>query len=188
MNTAAVCLSSTGLETELLEKVRQTLRACIQCGTCTASCPNAFAMDFSPRRLWRLVLLGQEASVFASRTFALCSSCYYCTLRCPRGLSLTEAMATLKQAAAARRIPLYRKSAAFYGSFLESVRRHGRIRETGFMMGWFMTLKNPVLPLSYAPLGMRLMRRGKVSLRAPAGPETPLKALFARVAQLEESP
>jgi len=188
MNDAAVCLSSTGLETELLEEVRRTVNACIQCGTCTASCPNAFAMDCSPRRLWRLILLGQEEAVFASRTFALCSSCYYCTLRCPRGLALTEAMATLKQAAAARRIPLYRKSAAFYNSFLESVRRHGRIRETEFMMGWFLTLKNPVLPLSYAPLGMRLMRRGKVSLGGSAGEETPLEALFSKVAQLEERP
>ncbi len=185
MNTAAATASPTKLETERLERVRRTVSACIQCGTCTASCPNAFAMDFSPRRLWRLIVLGQEEAVFASRTFALCSSCYYCTLRCPRGLALTEAMATLKQAAAARQIPLYRKSAAFYNSFLESVRRHGRIRETEFMMGYFLALKNPVLPLSYTPLGIRLMRRGKVSLWGSAAHQTPLESLFDRVAQLE---
>ena len=187
MTTDAAVLSPANLDAKRLEKVHRTLRACIQCGTCTASCPNAFAMDFSPRRLWRLILLGREADVFASRTFALCSACYTCTLRCPRGLALTEAMETLKQAAAAREIPLYRRSAAFYGSFLESVRRHGRVRESEFMLHWFRALKNPVLPLTYAPLGMRLLRRGKMSPGGGAG-ETPLANLFERVAQLEVQP
>lgn len=173
---------------ELLGKVQEMVSACIQCGTCTASCPNAFAMDFSPRHLWRLILLEQETAVFDSKTFALCSSCYYCTLRCPRGLSLTEAMATLKQVAAARQLPLYRKSAAFYNSFLESVRRHGRLRETEFMMRYFRTLKNPLLPLAFAPLGMRLMRRGKASVRTSSGRKTSLEALFSKVAQLEGRP
>jgi len=173
-------------EAELLEKVRNALGACIQCGTCTASCPNAFAMDFSPRHLWRLILLEQETAVFASKTFVLCSSCYYCTLRCPRGLALTEAMAGLKQIAAARQIALYKKSASFYSSFLESVRRHGRVRESEFMMRYFRALKNPLLPLVFAPLGIRLMRRGKLSLRtSSSGHEACLAALFRKVAQLE---
>lgn len=170
---------------ELVKKVQQMVSACIQCGTCTASCPNSFAMDFSPRSLWRMLLLEREMEVFASKTFALCSSCYMCTLRCPRGLALTEAMATLKQVAAARQIPLYKKSTSFYKSFLESVRRHGRLRETEFMVLYFRALKTPLLPLTFAPLGMRLMHKGKINLRPSGEDETPLDTIFKKVAQLE---
>jgi len=73
-----------GPDAESLADVRRMLQACIQCGTCSASCPNEFAMDLTPRRLWRLVLMGQTETVLASRTFSLCSACYTCPLRCPR--------------------------------------------------------------------------------------------------------
>jgi len=73
-----------------LTPVQDMLKACIQCGTCSASCPNAFAMDLTPRHLWRMVLLGQTDAIFSSQTFSLCSACYYCTLRCPRGLKPHE--------------------------------------------------------------------------------------------------
>jgi len=29
------------------------IRTCIRCGTCTASCPSAEAMDITPRQMWR---------------------------------------------------------------------------------------------------------------------------------------
>jgi len=32
----------------ILNRVKEMVQACIQCGTCTASCPNAFAMDHPP--------------------------------------------------------------------------------------------------------------------------------------------
>ena len=80
----------------VLAPIQEMVRACIQCGTCTASCPNEFAMDHTPRKLWRLVLMGLTEQIFQSKTFVLCSNCYCCTLRCPRGLPLTEAMEALK--------------------------------------------------------------------------------------------
>ena len=73
------------------------LRTCIQCGTCSASCPTAYAMDYTPRQLWKLVQLGLKDEVVNSRTFWLCTTCKACTVRCPRGIDLTETMLMLKQ-------------------------------------------------------------------------------------------
>ena len=95
--------------------IREKLRACMQCGTCTGSCANAFAMDYTPRQLWRMVQLGLTDELFNSKTFSLCSSCYYCTLRCPRGLPLTEAIHGLKQLAVARGIS-EKKGSRFSGA------------------------------------------------------------------------
>ncbi len=169
-----------------LEHVREMVQSCIQCGTCTGSCPNAFAMDLTPRQLWRLALLGQQEAVFQSRTFTLCSACYFCTLRCPRGLPLTEAMHALKQAASRERLKAFRPVTAFYRHFLESVRRHGRVNELEFMTLYFAEMKNPMLPLRYSGLGLRLVTKGKLPLRWPLQRKRPLEAIFRKTAELEE--
>lgn len=170
-----------------LARVREMLSACIQCGTCTGSCPNEFAMDLTPRMLWRLVLLGQKEEIFRSRTFSLCSACYTCTLRCPRGLPLTDAMSALKQMAAAEGIQRYRLSTLFYQSFLESVRRHGRVREMEMMTMYFNRVKSPVLPLRFAGLGLKLLRKGKVGLQLPTKGSGALSSIFRKANELEES-
>lgn len=170
----------------ILEEVKTMVRACIQCGTCSGSCPNEFAMDASPRRLWRMVMMDRTEEIFNSRTFTLCSSCYYCTLRCPRGLPLTEAMAALKQTAAHRGLKRYRKINLFYQSFMQSVRRHGRVREMEFMTLYFARLKNPFTPIRFAPLGMKLMIKGKVGWQMPSKGTGKLDALFQKAEAMEK--
>jgi len=169
-----------------LDTVRNMVSTCIQCGTCTGSCPNAFAMDLTPRQLWRMVLLGKKEEIFQSKTFILCSDCYYCTLRCPRGLKLTEAMEALKQIAAREDLKLYKKSIRFYKSFMDSVRRHGRVHEMEFMTLYFLSMKNPFLPLKFTPLGMKLMGKRKVSIEIPSKEPNALEAIFRKVEEMEE--
>jgi heterodisulfide reductase subunit C len=144
-------------------------------------------MDLTPRKMWRLVSLGRLVEVMASRTFILCSVCYTCTLRCPRGLPLTEAMETLKGIAFARCEARHRSSRLFYETFLQTVRRHGRIREMAFMTRYFAAMMNPMAPLRFAPLGLRLMGKGKIEMGGAKSGETPLHALFDRVADLDRT-
>jgi heterodisulfide reductase subunit C2 len=173
---------------DVLAPVQEMVRACIQCGTCSASCPNEFAMDHTPRKLWRMVLMGLKDQIFQSKTFSLCSNCYYCTLRCPRGLPLTEAMDALKQIAARENLAKYRQSTLFYKNFLRSVRRHGRVNEMEFMAFYFAALRNPFFPLRFAPLGARLMLKRKVSVAVPLTARRPLEAIFRKVEALEDRP
>ena len=170
-----------------LDSVRHMIQACIQCGTCSGSCPNEFAMDHTPRQLWRMVAMGCEKEIFSSQTFSLCSSCYTCTLRCPRGLPLTEAMGALKQIAARQNLTPYRKGSLFYTSFLQSVRNHGRVREMEFMTLYFTRLKHPLVPLRFASLGIKLMRKGKVGLQIPSRGSRKLEEIFSKVEEMEAS-
>lgn len=173
-------------DSEPLARIQEMIRPCIQCGTCTASCPNAFAMDPTPRQLWRLVLLGQKDEIFHSKTFSLCSDCYICTLRCPRGLPLTEAMDALKQIAAEENLTEYKYSTLFYKNFLRSVRRHGRVREMEFMTNYFAALKDPLAPFRFASLGMKLMAKGKIALKWLPKARFPLEKMFQKVNELEK--
>jgi len=169
-----------------LDKIQESVRACIQCGTCTASCPNAFAMDYTPRRMWRMVLMGEIEALFSTKTFALCSACYYCTLRCPRGLPLTDAIYALKRICIAQEADIYRPGALFYTKFMDSVRRYGRVREMEFMSLYFAALKSPLLPFQFASLGLKLMRKGKVKVQLPSSGPARFEAMFKKAEELEE--
>ncbi len=161
-----------------LDRVKQMVRPCIQCGTCSASCPNAQFMDITPRKMWRMVLTDQVEDLFASHSFTMCSSCYLCTLRCPRGLELTRTMGELKQIGARLKLDASKHSDLFYRLFLDNIRQYGRVREMELMGRYFLGVKNPVTPISYAPLGLALLRRGKIKPELPGRGPGKLNALF----------
>jgi heterodisulfide reductase subunit C len=54
-----------------------------------------------------------------------------------------------------------------------------------FMTLYFSALKSPWVPFKFAPLGMKLMQKGKVSLQLPSKGTSPLEKLFKKVAELE---
>ncbi|MCD4719293.1 MAG: 4Fe-4S dicluster domain-containing protein [Desulfobacula sp.] len=170
---------------EQTETIKTMVQTCIQCGTCTASCPNIEFMDITPRHMWRLLLTDHVDALFSSKSFIMCSSCYYCTLRCPRGLELTNAMSLLKQAASKLRLKQFRRSFLFYEAFLDSVEKHGRVKEMEFMTHYFISMKNPVIPFAYASLGLKLLAKGKIRPELPFGGKGKLTALFKKVAELE---
>jgi heterodisulfide reductase subunit C len=144
-------------------------------------------MDLSPRHMWRLVIMGHLERVMASRTFILCSDCYTCTLRCPRGLPLTEAMETLKGIAFTRKEKRHQAPRLFYEQFMQTVRRHGRIHEMAFMTRYFTAMKNPMTALRFAPLGFKLMRKGKIELKGHSSSAVPLDALFDKVSSMDQA-
>jgi heterodisulfide reductase subunit D len=77
--------------------IKEAIAPCYQCGTCSATCPTAHAMDYSPRALWRLVELGQFDELLKSNTFWMCTACYSCTVRCPREIPISETMRQLRE-------------------------------------------------------------------------------------------
>ena len=42
--------------------------SCIQCGTCSGSCPVSFAMEHTPRRIFAMVRAGMRDQVLSSTT------------------------------------------------------------------------------------------------------------------------
>ncbi|MDY7041813.1 MAG: (Fe-S)-binding protein [Chloroflexota bacterium] len=75
----------------------EMLSTCIQCGTCSSSCPTYFAMDVPPRKLWHMVSLGLKEDIARSKTFWLCTACHSCTVRCPRGIPVADSMRQIRE-------------------------------------------------------------------------------------------
>ncbi len=175
---------------DLVAPDREKLLTCIQCGTCTASCPTAYAMDYTPRQLWRLVQLGLKGEVLGSNSFWLCTACYACTLRCPRGIACTETMSTLKRMSVAAGTEKLSSSARFYEAFRDTVRRHGRMHEVELMITFFGRARR-IGAVNYTRLGFTLWRKGKVSLDASSvnikGLDQ-IEAIYRKVQELEAKP
>lgn len=64
------------------------LKACLNCGTCTAICPAAEFYDYQPRKIVDTLQTRDDAQIEAllkSDTIWYCGECMSCVTRCPRG-------------------------------------------------------------------------------------------------------
>jgi heterodisulfide reductase subunit D len=77
----------------------QTIQLCYHCHKCTAGCPSAFAMEYGPDRILRLIQLGQRDRLLSSRDPWLCFSCEMCGAYCPNDIDINEVMIALKEIA-----------------------------------------------------------------------------------------
>jgi len=69
-------------------RYEESLKACMNCGICTAICPAAEFYDYDPRRICDTVQRGDEEQVEKlprSDTIWYCGQCMSCKPRCPRG-------------------------------------------------------------------------------------------------------
>lgn len=138
-------------------------KRCIQCGTCTGSCPVSYAMDISPRQLIALFREGEMETILKSRTIWICASCYACTTRCPEGIKITDLMYALKRTAMAGR----RRSRApqvqlLARLFVDNVKRYGRLHEGTLIRKFYMKTGITKL-LGFIPLARKLWETGRLA-------------------------
>ena len=75
---------------DLLQKdyrIKEGLKACINCGTCTAICPAAEFYKYDPRKIVDTVQRGEDAEIeklLKSDVIWYCGECMSCVTRCPR--------------------------------------------------------------------------------------------------------
>lgn len=142
----------------------ERIKRCIQCGTCTGSCPVSYAMDLSPRQLIALFRAGEMEQILKSRSIWICASCYACTTRCPAGIRITDTIYALKRTAMERNLisaaPQVQRLARIFTRILM---RYGRLHE-GSLIAEYYTRTNPLKFLSILPLGRKMLRTKRVGI------------------------
>jgi len=142
------------------------IHLCIQCGTCTASCPNADRMDHTPSQLIAMARAGMKEDVLSSNAMWHCLSCYLCTVRCPRGIRQTDLMHVLESLAVREGLSHGRTlTPAMYRSFNDFVYSLGSLPEIGFMT-WYYMLTNPLRAIRLLPMALSLRKRGRLNIKA----------------------
>jgi heterodisulfide reductase subunit C len=146
----------------------RALFACIQCGTCSGTCPLSTYMDYAPRKIIAMTRAGFKEEVLHSLTIWLCASCYACSVECPRQIKIADFMAELKQRVIQEEVyPKRFPGAVLAREFFDSVRSRGRNTESRLVLRLYAKT-NPLQLMRQVRLGLRLMRTGRFSLRAEA--------------------
>lgn len=93
-------------------RFKEALKACMNCGVCTAICPAAEFYDYDPRRICDAVQRGDEEEIerlLKSDTIWFCGQCLSCKTRCPRGNVPGELILILRKAS--QELGYFRESA-----------------------------------------------------------------------------
>jgi len=140
----------------------QNLALCYQCGNCTAGCPYTFAYDIPVNQIMRLVQAGQKHKTLTCRSLWLCATCESCTTRCPNDIDVARIMDVLRHMARCEGHAPERAVKVFWDSFLESVRKHGRVFEAGLLAKYVARTGRVWTDYDLAP---RIIPKGKLALK-----------------------
>jgi heterodisulfide reductase subunit C len=176
--------------TSFLEEVMQatpggdSLRLCLQCGTCGGSCPSGPDMDHTPRALFGLIAAGEREAVLRSNTPWYCVSCYYCMVRCPQEIHITDVMYTLKRLSV--KAGLYDDADApdFSKTFIGFIDKYGRSFELGLATRYHLTHK-PLRKVGVGPMALQMLAKDRLPLRPrPIKGIKQLQAILRRAREL----
>ncbi len=159
-----------------------SVKSCYQCGKCSAGCPVAFAMDYPPRQIIRLLQLDLVEEALQADSIWICASCETCSARCPRNVDIASLMDALRRQALLKGKVTDKKVAAFNEGFLGGVKHFGRSFEAGILL--YHNLKTGQL-FKDMELGLPMMKRGKIEImphKIKGSQE--IKAIFDRVEKM----
>jgi len=143
----------------------EKIRTCYQCGKCSAGCPVGFAMDLLPNQVMRMIQLGLKDEALSCSTIWLCASCEACASRCPREIEIVKVMDALRRRARAEDYPRpVREVPVFINTFLNTVKRFGRLYEAGFVGAFNILSGHLTNNLDKAPA---MIMKHKIALTPP---------------------
>ena len=156
----------------LIEVKRQTgvnIRECYQCGKCTAGCPVAEEMDLRPSVIMRMIQSGTNEAmdqILRSYTIWLCLTCETCYSRCPMDIDIPKVMDYLRQRSLVegKVHPEARKIVAFHKSFLNTVKRNGRLSELFLTIDYKMRYLRSGTLFQDMTVAPGMISRGKLHL------------------------
>ena len=164
------------------EAIQTEAAPCYQCGTCSGACPVANEMDFTPRRLMRMIQADLRGKVVASDAPWVCASCLSCTVRCPREIPISDVMGMIRSLALAEGVNP-RTDGIYNKSFVQIVKEWGRMFEAELVLRHHLQV-NPLNLLGQVPVGLKMMRKGKLAFMPKSSEGR--KELQAIMVRLEE--
>jgi heterodisulfide reductase subunit C len=161
------------------------LQACIQCGTCSGSCPSSADMQHTPRMLFAMARAGFRDDVLRSNTPWMCVSCYFCSVRCPQEIHIPDVMYAIKSIATRDGAGPPSTGADFSRTFVDNIHHYGRSFEVGLVARHYLRHYPLRLP-GMAPMGIGMVTKGRMGfvphhIRGITG----LRAILARAGELE---
>jgi len=154
------------LSRKLFDATGVSVTRCYQCGKCTAGCPMAEEMDYTPSHILRLLQLGLdgfEDRVLRAYSPWVCLTCEVCYARCPQEVDIPKMMDFLRSESTHLNTvnPRARDFLSFHKTMLDSIKYVGRLYEVGMIMGYKARTGHLLEDIMMAPT---LFFKGKLKL------------------------
>lgn len=162
------------------------LSNCIQCGTCSGTCPAVEFMSQTPRRIIGMIGANMKEEVLASNTYWYCASCYQCTVRCPVNIDIAETMYALKRYSIWKHLheddllgPIFSET------FVKTILRSGRSFEP-LLATTYLFSSGVKEWINEAVMGTKMMLKGRMPVLPPRIKRLDnFKRMISRVIPLE---
>jgi quinone-modifying oxidoreductase subunit QmoC len=165
----------------------EDIKVCIQCGTCTASCPNANRMEHTPSHLIAMARAGMREEVLSSNGMWMCLSCYLCVVRCPRDIKITRLMHVLESLAARSGLQSKRTTTpVMYRGFNQYLLSTGRMSELWMMVGYYFRT-SLIKAIGMLPIAINLWTHNRISFKMNKMKPEGAKQLKAIIDKAESS-
>lgn len=151
---------------EVQRRSGENVFRCYYCQKCTIGCPTAYAMDYQPAQVLKMIQLGMREPVLKSSAPWLCVGCEACGTRCPNEISLAPVMDTLKyMALEAGYTPPETTVYALHRAFVNSIKIFGRVHETTMLAEYVLRSKDIFsIILSNYGVGITLLLKRKIPI------------------------
>jgi heterodisulfide reductase subunit C len=145
---------------QVSELSRQNVRRCYYCLRCSAGCPAAPYMEYTPAQILRLVQLGQQDTLLHSSAIWLCIGCETCGTRCPNQIHAGAVIDALRQISLAERVPAGEPLVfRLHQAFLDNLRVWGRLHELTMLMEYKLLSRDLFSDLD---MGLDMFLKGKI--------------------------
>jgi heterodisulfide reductase subunit C len=145
---------------QVSELSQQNVRRCYYCLRCSAGCPAAYAMDYTPAQILRLVQLGRQETLLHCSAIWLCIGCETCGTRCPNQIHAGAVIDALRQIALREQVPAAERSVLkLHQAFLDSIRLWGRLHELSMLLQYKLTARSLLPDMD---MGLDMFRKGKI--------------------------
>ncbi len=152
---------------EIQEKSGELFNLCYQCKKCTAGCPTAEFMDIKPNEIIRYLQYANRDKLLTCEAIWLCVACDTCGERCPNNIKISKIMGALRRKAIEDNVEIADKVGyAFNTSFVESIKKYGRVHEATFLLSYKLKTKDffSNAAINDMKVGIKLFIKGKLPL------------------------
>jgi heterodisulfide reductase subunit C len=158
-----LCLNDIddSLEEEIRTHCGIDVELCLECGKCSGGCPNGHVFDYTPRKIIRLVKLGDKETLMTMDALWICLSCQLCLDRCPSGIDIPAILDYIREKACLSGAKVSRPAVRlFHELVLSSIRERGRVSELNVALKYNWKTGQYVKD---ARLGFKMLFKGKLS-------------------------
>lgn len=172
------------LAEEIRQRCGENVFLCYQCKKCASGCPTRPFMESTPTELMRYLQLGMIDEAMKKDTIWYCLSCQTCSARCPQNIDIAHVVDAVRIIVQEKNIKADTGNTKLFNRLWMTLLKYmGRMYELG-LTGMLNLFSGK--PFKDLPLGIKLIKKGKLKLLPTIKRPFEMMKMFSRARDLKK--